>query len=404
MTGLTTLSRATAAEDQALAARHCPVLMCDARDPFAPQAIGWSVHHRPGPSPSCRHPLDLQPGEVLIEYAIWYDWDIQHLYDLEHVWVRLHGTKVIEVSASCHGARKAMDLTGGLPALQDGRPVLYVEAGKHAHWADPVALRLQGGSALCRACGPEAGQGGVHTGNPFHQTGAYAVTPLAHRLAKRKLAAQAFVPAFCFAPREAELMPWAALADSIPARVQRAMATLETEVPHLAAVFLDCGDTLIDESTETKRPGTEVVLRADTIPGAVAAVQTLAAEGYRLVLVADGPRETFENLLRPLGLWDLMQGHVISGDVGALKPDRRMFDAALAVAGLTKADAPRVVMVGNNLARDIRGAKALGLKALLVGWSKRRSLVPQDGAEVPDARIDRLEDLPAAIAALEASL
>ena len=55
------------------------------------------------------------------------------------------------------------------------------------------------------------------------------------------------------------------------------------------------------------------------------------------------------------GLWDQFDGHVISEDIGALKPSAKMFDAALLQAGLTRADAHHVVMVGNNLERDIAG-------------------------------------------------
>ncbi len=66
------------------------------------------------------------------------------------------------------------------------------------------------------------------------------------------------------------------------------------------------------------------------IPGADAMLQELAMAGHRLALVADGPRATFENLLGQHGLWSSFEAHVISGDVGALKPSPLMFAAAFA--------------------------------------------------------------------------
>src|SRR3712207_8665848 len=46
---------------------------------------------------------------------------------------------------------------------------------------------------------------------------------------------------------------------------------------------------------------------------------------------------------------------------GCEKPDRRMFIHALDALGIPPEEWGRVAMVGNNLARDIRGANQLGL-------------------------------------------
>lgn len=400
------LAEAATLAESDLAARHAPLLKLDAAEPYMPGALGWTVARAPMPSPSSKFHLDPEGG-VLIEYAIWYDWDIGHLYDLEHVWVRLDAAgDVAEVTASFHGQRVPMDAGGGLPRMAGARPVLYAEPGKHAHWPDPGAMALRGGATIRAACGETAGHEGVHRGNPFFAAGAYTVTPLADRLARRKMERDAFVPKFAFTRSSddagARLMPWQDLAAWIPERVTALMSELPATVPHLGAVFLDCGDTLVDEATEVKRDSTEVVLEADEIPQAMDAVRALHADGYTLVLVADGPRETFENLLKPRGIWALMSGHVISGDVGALKPDARMFAAAMAAAGLD--DPVRAVMVGNNLARDIRGANGFGLSSIFVGWSQRRSQKPAGPEEQAVCRIDNLADLPAMVAWIERGL
>ena len=53
-------------------------------------------------------------------------------------------------------------------------------------------------------------------------------------------------------------------------------------------------------------------------------------------------------------------------------------------------------MVGDSLARDVAGAKAAGMRAV---WIDRRLWDERETAK-PDARIERLSDLPAALDAL----
>lgn len=172
----------------------------------------------------------------------------------------------------------------------------------------------------------------------------------------------------------------------------------------IRAVFLDCGDTLVDEGTEIKRPGTEVVLEAQLLPGAKETVLALRDAGYPLVLVADGPRETFENVLGHHGLWEAFDAYVISGDVGEHKPSQKMFGTALAAAGVAHDERHRVVMVGNNLARDIKGANVAGLISVFFSWSDRRSRVPADAGEQPDYTIGAIDQLPQLLELIELRL
>jgi putative hydrolase of the HAD superfamily len=394
------------AEDYALALRHQPILQIDLNEPAPPLVQGYSVLHKAGPSPSSKFQIVPPPGGVVIEYATWHDWDIQHLYDLEHIWVHLSAEgQPVRVEGTMHGMRVAADSGDGLPEMRGARPVLYLEPGKHAVWTQTRPMPFIAGEMIRRVCGPDAGEQGVHLGNRFAEALAYTATAYDQRLARLALKRAAFVPSFAF--RQAADVPvvgWPTLEAWIPQRVTALLGALPDLVPHLAAVFLDCGDTLIDEATEVKCPGTEVVLEADEIPHAMDAVRGLYAQGHRIALVADGPRETFENLLKPRGIWQLTEAQAISGDVGALKPSPQMFAAAMDALGLRDEDRPRVVMVGNNLARDIRGANAFGLKSIFVAWSKRRSHQPDGPKEHPDARITMLSQLVPAIDAMELAL
>lgn len=169
---------------------------------------------------------------------------------------------------------------------------------------------------------------------------------------------------------------------------------------HILAVCLDCGDTLADEGTEIKDPG-GTTLSAQLIPGAAEMVQELKRRGYRLALVADGPAGTFRNILTQHGLYELFEVMAISELVGAEKPDARMFRHALEQLQIQPADCCRVVMVGNNLARDIKGANELGFITVWLDWAPRRAKTPADASEKPHYTIKTPLELIALLETLE---
>ncbi|WP_137129124.1 HAD family hydrolase [Rhizobium sp. FY34] len=395
--------------DTQLAARHLPLLRLDGCEPFLPLAAGFAVYGQESPSVSSKFTIRPMAGTV-VEYAIWYDWDIQHLYDLEHVWVHLDADEqVVKVEASRHGKRLVMRRPDGSVPVEEGRPVLFVEPGKHAHWADNGEMHVKSGTLIEAMCGAFAGEQGIHLSNRFSDRGLISASQLDIRLARLKMKRAAFGPCFEFTRTGDEgqgitLVPWVQLEAWIPQRVARLVKDLPSTVPHLAAVFLDCGDTLADEATEEKIPGTEVVVKAEMIPGASDMLHQLVKSGYRLALVADGPRATFENILKPRGLWDCFEAHVISGDVGELKPSAKMFATACEALQLTGQDLARTVMVGNNLQRDILGANRFGLISIFLAWSTRRSHKHRLRRERPLLSISHIWKLPALLEQIELSL
>lgn len=404
---LSALRIASTDGDAELARKHAPLIMLDTREPYPPLAMGYTVFRQGGQSASSKFQVRPEDGPA-IEYAIWYDWDIQHMYDLEHVWVYLDNDGgVSRVEASRHGRRVLMITPEGPCGMRGSRPVVFAEAGKHAHWATAEEMRNEASAYLAAMCGPLAGIWGVHEGNMFCEAGRYTVTPEAHRIAKLKMKADAFSPSYrfdCTGEDAMALVPWSLLDAWIPHRVRRLMVENEKNVPHLSAIFFDCGDTIADEATEVKRPGTEVVVEAALIPGSADMLRRAKAAGHRLALVADGPRETFENILKPAGLWDLFDAHIISGDIGVLKPDAKMFGAACAALGLGEAERARIAMVGNNLSRDIKGANDFGLISIFFGWSRLRTHEPASPEETPDHTIYTPADLAPLINEIEEAM
>ena len=102
-------------------------------------------------------------------------------------------------------------------------------------------------------------------------------------------------------------------------------------------IFIDSGDTLVDESTEI-RDEEGVVTEAQLFPGAGEAVRTLHSAGYRIALVADGLEASFRNIFRQHGLEYCFEARAISESVGAEKPDPAMFRCAMEQMGLSDED------------------------------------------------------------------
>lgn len=171
----------------------------------------------------------------------------------------------------------------------------------------------------------------------------------------------------------------------------------------IRAICLDCGDTLIDEATEVKTEG-NISLGAELIPGAAELLRELKRRGYPLALVGDGPAATFRNNLSPYGLYELFDAYAISEIVGVHKPQPQIFLSALEQLGIERKDYSRVVMVGNYLARDIKGANQVGLISVWLDWAPRRPKTPADASETPQFIIKTPLQLLQVIETLEKTL
>jgi putative hydrolase of the HAD superfamily len=108
---------------------------------------------------------------------------------------------------------------------------------------------------------------------------------------------------------------------------------------------------------------------ADALEG----LHELHARGHALV-VASNWDCSLPDWLGPTGLLDLVDGVVTSADAGAAKPDPAVFRRALELAGV---DGGGAVHMGDSLDNDVAGARALGIRAILV----RREGDPPPGVE-----------------------
>jgi putative hydrolase of the HAD superfamily len=137
-------------------------------------------------------------------------------------------------------------------------------------------------------------------------------------------------------------------------------------------------------------------LRFVPFPDVPRALRDLRARGLRAVVASNWDCSLGE-VLREAGLRDLVDGVVTSAEAGAAKPDPRLFESALEVAGCGPAEA---VYVGDSPANDVGGAAAAGMRAILVErHGQRPDRVPADSAPGPEpaARIGSLAELPSVL-------
>jgi putative hydrolase of the HAD superfamily len=119
----------------------------------------------------------------------------------------------------------------------------------------------------------------------------------------------------------------------------------------------------------------------DTVP-----CLRLLSKQYSLALITNGTPNLQYDKIDSAGIRGYFSHIIVAGELGYGKPDRRIFEYMLS---RLKVEVNEVWMVGNNLAKDIAGAQALGMKAV---WVNRNG-VPGDGVIVPDMEIASLNEL-----------
>lgn len=265
--------------DYALAKNHAPVLCLDSLEPFSIKRVFYTVFRWAGDSPSFARRIEFQSGEDLaIEYAISWDFDIGHSYELEHIWVFLDpkgGTTRIEATA--HGSIQRCQL--------GDEPKLFVEAGKHGMAATEDGLLKR--STQTHLCTKWAGIRGAFVPQRFQ---ADWLSPSVSEWLDTEghLQAKAFQPAFIWNERQfslgsADLVPWddstvswllessrqaIQSASGSPWRLRRVARTTDTDLDlatidtiELRASEID--NTWLNSKSSWVRSGTELMILAE---------------------------------------------------------------------------------------------------------------------------------------------
>lgn len=112
-----------------------------------------------------------------------------------------------------------------------------------------------------------------------------------------------------------------------------------------------------------------------------ALLEALRERGLLLGLVSNAfdPPDLLHRDLAQLGVTERLDFAVFSSEIGRRKPDPAIFEHALDAIGVAAADA---LFVGDNLANDIAGAAAIGMRTCQAAWFQ----VDQSAAAQPDFR------------------
>jgi hypothetical protein len=210
------------------ALRLAPMLYIDRLEPFQLIRVGVTIFQHSAPSLSFDRDIQVNPEKVqfVIEYAIYWDYDIQHIYDLEHVWIYVgHSGEIVSCEASFHGRYMLGLLRDRSNLSADQRVKLFVQPGKHAMMPLEEVFHLLPNVELC--CNEEAGTGGVLEPDLFK--GQFKSGADIDTLAEAHLRTFCFLPAFDYVPHEwaaDAFVSWEELSAEIPVRLRALLANL----------------------------------------------------------------------------------------------------------------------------------------------------------------------------------
>ena len=132
---------------------------------------------------------------------------------------------------------------------------------------------------------------------------------------------------------------------------RRCSLILHERLPETAPVSVDdLTEVLLDS------------LRFAPFPDAAPALASLRTRGIRLAVVSNWDC-SLRSVLAGLGLAAAVDEVVVSAEVGALKPDPRIFAVALEKLRCAPSEA---LFVGDSIETDVLGAHAAGMRALLL--------------------------------------
>jgi putative hydrolase of the HAD superfamily len=172
--------------------------------------------------------------------------------------------------------------------------------------------------------------------------------------------------------------PWLSLRDLVPAEVsdERLEEALRAEMAYyrdhahegrdeasLADLRERCA-AIVSEKLAVQVTAEELVaaIRFDAYPDALPALRELRERDLRLVCVSNWDC-SLPQVLGRIGVGELLDGAVSSAVSGARKPDPAIFQRALE---LVECRPDEALHVGDTAAEDVEGARAAGIRALLI--------------------------------------
>ncbi len=101
------------------------------------------------------------------------------------------------------------------------------------------------------------------------------------------------------------------------------------------------------------------------LDGAIDVLNEIKSRGYILGCITNGVSSLQNIKLDTAGIRDLFDVVVVSGDIGIYKPDRRIFDYAIRLAGVKNEES---LYVGDHPINDIQGALGAGMQVVRMNY------------------------------------
>lgn len=218
--------------DAQLAQDYLPLIYFDENETIPLDSIGYTVVRHTAPSPSFRRVIEV-PGDALcvIEYAYFWLYDIQHMYDLEHIWVTVDKRGGVKSAMGSFHGRYLMLYDPAMPFAKPPcgtRIHAFCQPGKHAFLPDGALFSLI--PDYLSACNINAG-GGVLVGGPYEKTMRYTQTQ--NELSTRYIRARlTFSPAqkYRLSPcADVPPVPWHTLYLDIPKKIALELERIANE-------------------------------------------------------------------------------------------------------------------------------------------------------------------------------
>ncbi len=217
--------------DFQLAKQYAPIIYFDEHEPFYPVRIGVSVLENPTESPSFTRQFHCSDEELqyVIEYAIYWDYDIEHLYDLEHIWVYVaKDGRVLDCEASFHG-EYLKGMFKSRDNIEGTHVKLYSQPGKHAFLPDARMFELIPDYDTCTD--ETAGSAGLIVTRAFK--GLFETNDAINQAVEAYLQKFRFKPAGQYVRCELTeelFVSWPELRREVPERIQAELARIEREL------------------------------------------------------------------------------------------------------------------------------------------------------------------------------
>jgi putative hydrolase of the HAD superfamily len=165
------------------------------------------------------------------------------------------------------------------------------------------------------------------------------------------------------------------------------LALARKEVVELALAKLEFKD--MQAADELARAYThEIESNMKLFPGAVDTLKHLRKNNVMLALITNGASDIQRRKIERFELEPLFHCIIVESEFGTGKPDRRVFEHALGRLNVGHKDA---WMVGDDLARDVAGAKQIGIHSIWVDWQGKG--LPASAPVQPDRIISSIAEL-----------